>query len=119
MRRLRSCELRAVRARPRHRKVNALNKILLRADRAVALCCGREAGNIWKQKSVAERLRITDKGAAWPRQLPTSLSARTIARRGALIAKSLRTNACNVTTATDGREMTRAMADHRIDLLIL
>ena len=37
----------------------------------------------------------------------------------ALIAKYLRTNACNVTTATDGREMTRAMADHRIDLLIL
>jgi two-component system OmpR family response regulator len=37
----------------------------------------------------------------------------------ALIAKYLRTNACNVTTATDGRGMTRAMADHRIDLLIL
>src|SRR5712671_5862070 len=37
----------------------------------------------------------------------------------ALIAKYLRTNACNVTTATDGREMTRAMTDHRVDLLIL
>src|ERR1700737_1989352 len=37
----------------------------------------------------------------------------------ALIAKYLRTNACNVTTATDGREMARAMADHRVDLLIL
>ena len=37
----------------------------------------------------------------------------------ALIAKYLRTNACNVTTATDGREMLRAMADHRVDLLIL
>src|SRR5258708_23027327 len=36
-----------------------------------------------------------------------------------LIAKYLRTNACNVTTANDGREMVRAMADHRIDLLIL
>ena len=36
-----------------------------------------------------------------------------------LIAKYLRTNACNVTTATDGREMARAMADHRVDLLIL
>ena len=37
----------------------------------------------------------------------------------ALIAKYLRTNACNVTTATDGREMVRAMTDHRVDLLIL
>jgi len=37
----------------------------------------------------------------------------------ALIAKYLRTNACHVTTATDGREMARAMADRRIDLLIL
>src|SRR6478672_4242945 len=37
----------------------------------------------------------------------------------ALIAKYLRTNACNVTTANDGREMARAMADHRVDLLIL
>jgi len=37
----------------------------------------------------------------------------------ALIAKYLRTNACNVTTANDGREMVRAMADHRVDLLIL
>src|SRR5689334_7895488 len=36
-----------------------------------------------------------------------------------LIAKYLRNNACNVTTATDGREMTRIMGDHRIDLLIL
>ena len=37
----------------------------------------------------------------------------------ALIAKYLRTNACNVTTATDGREMARAMTDHRVDLVIL
>src|SRR6202140_557867 len=36
-----------------------------------------------------------------------------------LIAKYLRTNACNVTTASDGREMLRAMTDHRVDLLIL
>ncbi|HEY2446184.1 MAG TPA: response regulator, partial [Rhizomicrobium sp.] len=36
-----------------------------------------------------------------------------------LIAKYLRTNACNVTTANDGREMARAMADHRVDLLII
>ena len=37
----------------------------------------------------------------------------------ALIAKYLRTNACNVSTANDGREMARAMTDHRVDLLIL
>src|SRR6185437_16076144 len=36
-----------------------------------------------------------------------------------LIAKYLRTNGCNVTAATDGREMARTMADHRIDLVIL
>src|SRR5215813_1586079 len=36
-----------------------------------------------------------------------------------LIAKYLRTNSCNVTTATDGREMVRAMTDRRVDLLIL
>jgi len=37
----------------------------------------------------------------------------------ALIAKYLRSNACHVTTANDGREMARAMAAHRVDLLIL
>ena len=37
----------------------------------------------------------------------------------ALIAKYLGTNACNVTTAADGREMVRSMTDHRVDLLIL
>src|SRR2546423_15702446 len=36
-----------------------------------------------------------------------------------LIARYLRTNACNVATAGDGREMVRAMADRRVDLLIL
>lgn len=37
----------------------------------------------------------------------------------ALIAKYLRSNACNVATAGDGREMARAMTDRRVDLLIL
>jgi two-component system OmpR family response regulator len=36
-----------------------------------------------------------------------------------LIAKYLRSNSCNVTTAADGREMVRAMTDRRVDLLIL
>jgi len=37
----------------------------------------------------------------------------------ALIAKYLRSNSCNVTTATDGREMARTLTDHRVDLVIL
>ena len=36
-----------------------------------------------------------------------------------LLAKYLRTNSCNVTTAADGREMEKALADQRIDLMIL
>lgn len=37
----------------------------------------------------------------------------------ALIAKYLRTNSCNVSTAANGREMDKLMADQRVDLLIL
>ena len=36
-----------------------------------------------------------------------------------LITKYLRNNACNVTAVRDGREMSRAMTDHRVDLIIL
>jgi two-component system, OmpR family, response regulator len=36
-----------------------------------------------------------------------------------LIAKYLGANGCNVMTATDGQAMVRALADHRVDLLIL
>jgi two-component system OmpR family response regulator len=36
-----------------------------------------------------------------------------------LIAKYLRNNSCNVTIASDGREMFRVMTDHRVDLIIL
>ena len=36
-----------------------------------------------------------------------------------MIAKYLRNNSCNVTAVSDGREMSRAMADHRVDLIIL
>jgi two-component system, OmpR family, response regulator len=36
-----------------------------------------------------------------------------------LISKYLRGNGCNVAAATDGREMAREMADHRVDLVIL
>jgi two-component system OmpR family response regulator len=37
----------------------------------------------------------------------------------ALIARYLRTNSCNVSTASDGNEMHRMMADRRVDLVIL
>jgi two-component system OmpR family response regulator len=36
-----------------------------------------------------------------------------------LIAKYLRSNSCNVSTASDGREMDRVLADHRVDLMVL
>lgn len=36
-----------------------------------------------------------------------------------LIARYLRNNGCNVTAVSDGREMARAMVDHRINLIIL
>jgi two-component system, OmpR family, response regulator len=36
-----------------------------------------------------------------------------------LISKYLRGNGCNVAAANDGREMARAMADQRVDLVIL
>src|ERR1700730_8032545 len=37
----------------------------------------------------------------------------------ALIAKYLRTNACKVTTANDGGDMSWALTDHSVDLVIL
>jgi two-component system OmpR family response regulator len=37
----------------------------------------------------------------------------------ALIARYLRTNSCNVSTASDGNEMHRMLADRRVDLVIL
>src|SRR6266571_1252815 len=52
-------------------------------------------------------------------QAPNILVVEDDRKTRTLIAKYLRTNACNVTTASDGREMVRAMSDHRVDLLIL
>src|SRR6201998_3038257 len=53
------------------------------------------------------------------RTTPTILVVEDDRETRTLIAKYLRTNACNVATAADGREMVRAMTDHRVDLLIL
>jgi two-component system, OmpR family, response regulator len=50
---------------------------------------------------------------------PNILSVEDDRETRVLVAKYLRSNACNVTTANDGREMVRAMTDHRVDLLIL
>jgi two-component system, OmpR family, response regulator len=91
----------------------------LTEDQPVALCC-----ECWRQKHLETKIR---RGAAanhgqgdnMAQTAPHILVVEDDRETRALIAKYLRTNACNVTTATDGREMTRAMANHRIDLLIL
>jgi two-component system, OmpR family, response regulator len=62
--------------------------------------------------------RITDK-RAMAQATPNILVVEDDRETRALIAKYLRGNSCNVTTAGDGREMARAMTDHRVDLLIL
>ena len=54
-----------------------------------------------------------------PQTTPNILVVEDDRETRALIAKYLRANGCNVTTANDGREMARAMIDHRVDLLIL
>jgi two-component system, OmpR family, response regulator len=78
---------------------------------------------LWDQKHPETKIlrgprRITDKGfMAQPP--PSILVVEDDRETRALIAKYLRANACNVTTATDGREMVRAMTDRRVDLLIL
>lgn len=84
----------------------------------VAAYCQGGYRNIRKQKSSA--------AAANPRQkismaqtMPNILVVEDDRETRALIAKYLRANGCNVTTANDGREMARAMIDHRVDLLIL
>jgi two-component system, OmpR family, response regulator len=63
--------------------------------------------------------RITGKGFGMVMAAPNILVVEDDRETRTLIAKYLRTNACHVTTATDGREMARAMTDHRVDLLVL
>jgi two-component system, OmpR family, response regulator len=62
--------------------------------------------------------RIIDK-RAMAQASPNILVVEDDRETRALIAKYLRSNACHVTTAADGREMTRVMVDRRVDLLIL
>ena len=51
--------------------------------------------------------------------LPTILVVEDDRETRTLIAKYLSEHGCNVITAADGREMTRLLTDHRVDLLIL
>jgi two-component system OmpR family response regulator len=85
---------------------------------ACCLRCERDVRNISKPKCRSivrnHRQRIRMATAS-----PNILVVEDDRETRTLIAKYLRTNACNVTTANDGREMVRAMTDHRVDLLIL
>jgi two-component system OmpR family response regulator len=99
-------------------RVNDLNEVFLLPRWHVALCCAGRDRNIAKQKSFAECPESQTK-VGMAQASPNILVVEDDRETRTLIAKYLRTNACNVTTATDGREMVRAMADHRVDLLIL
>ncbi|SHH37517.1 Response regulator receiver domain-containing protein [Bradyrhizobium erythrophlei] len=79
----------------------------------------REASeNTRKQKSSAETPESLTK-IRMAMATPNILVVEDDRKTRALIAKYLRTNSCYVTTANDGREMSRLMTDHRVDLLIL
>src|SRR6478609_9556561 len=105
-------------ARPRHGMVYGLNETLPLFSLAVAGRCDRAGGNKLKQKSspFGPNLGQT-KRMAIPN--PNILVVEDDRETRTLIAKYLRNNACNVTAVSDGREMSRAMADHRVDLIIL
>src|SRR5258708_32135754 len=74
--------------------------------------------NITTQKCFADRPESSTKVHMAPAS-PNILVVEDDRETRALSAKYLRSNACHVTTANDGREMARAMAAHRVDLLIL
>ena len=99
-------------------KAHDLNEAFLLPCCRVALCCGRKVRNISKQKSFAESSESLKK-VRMAMATPNILVVEDDRETRALIAKYLRTNSCNVTTANDGREMARLMTDHRVDLLIL
>jgi two-component system OmpR family response regulator len=98
--------------------VNGVNETLPRHCPVMSWCCGKGHGNTLKQKSspFGPNLGQT-KRMAIPN--PNILVVEDDRETRTLIAKYLRNNACNVTAVSDGREMSRAMADHRVDLIIL
>ncbi len=95
-----------------------LNETLPPPFRDVAGRCENANRNIQKQKSspLQPNLRQTEHMAI---PSPNILVVEDDRETRTLIAKYLRNNACNVTAVSDGREMARAMADHRVDLIIL
>src|ERR1700761_8224685 len=74
---------------------------------------------IYGNKKVTQLTEMSGKGFGMPPVPPNILVVEDDRETRTLIAKYLRNNACNVTTANDGREMSRAMTDHRVDLVIL
>jgi len=98
--------------------VSALNETLPLPCPVMSCCCGMGHGNNLKQISspFGPNLGQT-KRMALPN--PNILVVEDDRETRTLIAKYLRNNACNVTAVSDGREMSRAMADHRVDLIIL
>jgi two-component system OmpR family response regulator len=98
--------------------VNGLNETLPFHCQVVAGCCGNTFRNKLKQKSspFGPNLGQTKRMA---NPSPNILVVEDDRETRTLIAKYLRNNACNVTAVSDGREMSRAMADHRVDLIIL
>jgi two-component system, OmpR family, response regulator len=98
--------------------VNGLNESLPFHCPLVAGCCENTIRNKLKQKSspFGPNLGQT-KLMAIPS--PNILVVEDDRETRTLIAKYLRNNSCNVTAVSDGREMSRAMADHRVDLIIL
>jgi two-component system OmpR family response regulator len=98
--------------------VNGVNETLPLFHPCIALYCGTSRGNNMKQKTspFGPNLGQT-KRMAIPN--PNILVVEDDRETRTLIAKYLRNNACNVTTVSDGREMSRALADHRVDLIIL
>jgi two-component system OmpR family response regulator len=98
--------------------VNGLNETLPLPCPVVSWCCDTDSRNNLKQKSspFGPNLGQTKRMAI---PSPNILVVEDDRETRTLIAKYLRNNACNVTAVGDGREMFRAMADHRIDLIIL
>src|ERR1700755_1041451 len=98
--------------------VNGLNETLPHGDTVVAGCCGNTFGNKRKQKSspFGPNLGQTELMAI---PSPNILVVEDDRETATLIENYLRNNSCNVTAVSDVREMSRAMADHRVDLIIL
>src|ERR1700749_2928627 len=105
-------------ARQRDSKVNILNETFLLPNKRVAWRYPKDSRNIWKQNFWPLLLESQSK-VRMATAPPNILVVEDDRETRSLIAKYLRGNGCNVAAATDGREMARAMADHRVALLIL